>query len=206
MRNGDFAIYRKASDGTGGEDLLFQYTPGAGLFPNDVSPDGQSLICESGGVILTVPLTGSDPKGRTGIETLREEFDDETGRISPDGRFLLYRSDEKQAERYEVYVRPFDPATGKVGDRKWQVSKDGASAMLHWRNDGKEVFFRGLNLDSNDLYVMAAEVGASPEFHAGTPKMLFKLPGPLNGNLGNISRDGQQFVFAIDVPAAKAEP
>ncbi len=189
MRNGDFAIYRKASDGTGGEEILFQYTAGAGLFLSDISPDGRSLICESGSVILTVPLTGSDPKSRTAIETLREEFDDETGRISPDGRFLLFRSDEKQAERYEVYLRPFDPAAGKVGDRKLQVSKDGAEAMLHWRNDGKEVFFRGLNLDSNDLYVMAAEVGTSPEFHAGPPKMLFKLPGPVKENLGNISRD-----------------
>ena len=202
LRNGDFAIYRKGLDGSGSEEILSQYTPGAGVFPSDVSPDGQSLIFESGGVILTVPLTGSDAKSRTSIETLREEFDDETGRVSPDGRFLLYRSDEKQAERYEVYVRPFDPSTGKVGEQEWQVSKDGAGAMLHWRGDGKEVFFRGLNLDSNELYVMAAEVGASPAFHAGTPRMLFKLPGPLDGSLGNISRDGQQFVFAIDVPAA----
>jgi hypothetical protein len=54
--------------------------------------------------------------------------------------------------------------------------------------------------------VMAAEVGTGPAFHTGVPKMLFKLPGPLSGNLGNIRSDGQQFVFAINVPAAKAEP
>jgi hypothetical protein len=38
-------------------------------------------------------------------------------------------------------------------------------------------------------------------FHAGAPKMLFKLPGPLSGNLGNVRGDGQQFVFAINVSA-----
>jgi len=206
LRNGDFGIYRRAAEGTGSEEFLFQYTPGASLLLDDVSPDGKSLICESGGVILTVPLTGSDAKARTAIETLREEFDDATGRVSPDGRFLFFRSDEKQAERFEVYVRPFDPSTGKVGEQKWQVSKDGAGAMLHWRNDGREVFFRGLDLDSNDLRVMAAEVGTSPAFHTGAPKMLFKLPGPLAGNLGNVRGDGQQFVFAINVPAAKTEP
>ena len=103
-------------------------------------------------------------------------------------------------------MRPFDPSTGNVGEQKWQVWKDGAAAMLHWRNDGKEVFFRGLDLDSNDLRVMAAEVGTSPAVHTGAPKMLFKLPGPLTGNLGNVRGDGQQFVFAINVPAAKAEP
>jgi hypothetical protein len=53
---------------------------------------------------------------------------------------------------------------------------------------------------------MAAEVSTSPAFHTGAPKMLFRLPGPLAGSLGNISSDGQQFVFAINVPAAKAEP
>jgi hypothetical protein len=36
----------------------------------------------------------------------------------------------------------------------------------------------------------------------GTPKLLFRLPGPLGGNLGNISRDGQRFVFAVNVSAA----
>ncbi|HLK66532.1 MAG TPA: hypothetical protein VKU19_24025 [Bryobacteraceae bacterium] len=205
MRNGDFGIYRIPSDGTGSEEFLFQYTPGAGLVLSDVSPDGKSLICESGGVILTVPLTGSDAKARTAIETLREEFDDSTGRVSPDGRFLLFRSDEKQAERFEVYVRPFDPSTGKAGEQKWQISKDGAAAMLHWRNDGKEVFFRGLDLDSNDLRVMAAEVSTSPAFHTDAPKMLFKLPGPLSGTLGSVTSDGQQFVFAINVPAGKPD-
>jgi Tol biopolymer transport system component len=201
LRDGDFSVFRRAVDGTGAEEFLFKYTPGAGLMISDIAPDEKSIVCESGGVILTVPSTGSDPKTRTAVESLREEFDDSTGRISPDGKFLFFRSDEKQAERFETYIRPFDPATGKVGDAKWQVSKDGVAAMLHWRADGKEVFFRGLNLDSNDLYVMATEISSTPTVHPGTPKLLFKLPGPLSGNLGNISRDGQQFVFAINVPA-----
>jgi len=60
-------------------------------------------------------------------------------------------------------------------------------------------------LDSNDLRVMAVEVTTTPTFRAGTPKLLFKLPGPQGGNLGNISRDGQRFVFAVNVPAANGE-
>lgn len=74
-------------------------------------------------------------------------------------------------------------------------------AMLHWRADGKEMFFRGQNLESNELLVMSVEVSTAPAFRASTPKVLFKLPGPLGGNLGNISRDGQRFVFAVNVPA-----
>jgi len=53
--------------------------------------------------------------------------------------------------------------------------------------------------------VMAVDVTTTPTFRAGVPKLLFKLPGPLGGNLGNISRDGQQFVFAVNVPAANSE-
>ena len=49
---------------------------------------------------------------------------------------------------------------------------------------------------------MAVDVTTTPTFSAGTPKLLFKLPGPIGGNLGNIRADGQQFVFAVNVSAA----
>jgi Tol biopolymer transport system component len=201
FRDGDWPIYRRASDGTGGEELVFRYTPGAFVALTDISPDGKFLVCDSGGIILVVPLTESDPKSRKEIECLREEFTDGVGRLSPDGKFMAFRSDEAQPERGEVYVRPFDASTGMPGNGKWQVSKDGVNAMLHWRADGNEIFFRGLNLDSNDLRVMSVDVTTTPTFRAETPRLLFKLPGPLAGNLGNISRDGQRFVFAVNVSA-----
>ncbi len=201
FRNGDFPVFRRASDGTGDEELVFRYTAGAFVGLSDISADGKYIVCDSGGFIMVVPLTG-DPASRKGIEFLREEFDDTLGRLSPDGRFMAYRSDEAQAERGEIYVRPFNAATGMPGDGKWRVSKDGVLAMLHWRADGKEIFFRGLNLESNELLVVSVDVETTPAFKPGTPKVLFKLPGPLNGNLGNISRDGQRFVFAINVSAA----
>jgi Tol biopolymer transport system component len=201
FRNGDFPVYRRPSDGTGEEELMYRYTAGAFVGLSDISPDGKYLVCDSGGFIMVVPLTG-DPASRKGIEFLREEFDDTLGRLSPDGRFMAYRSDEAQAERGEIYVRPFNASTGLPGDGKWRVSRDGVQAMLHWRADGKEIFFRGQNLESSDLLVVSVDVETTPTFKAGTPKVLFKLPGPLAGNLGNISRDGQRFVFAINVSAA----
>jgi Tol biopolymer transport system component len=201
FRNGDWPIFRRPSDGTGGEELVFRYTPGASLSVSDISPDGRLLVCDSGGVILVVPLTQSDPASRKEIEYLRDEFTDNVGRLSPDGKFLAFRSDEAQPERGEVYVRPFSASPAKPGDRKWRVSKDGVLAMLHWRADGKELFFRGQNLDSNELRVMSVDITTTPTFQAGPPKLLFTLPGPLGGNLGNISRDGRRFVFAVNVPA-----
>lgn len=201
FRNGDFPVYRRASDGTGDEELVYRYEPGAFVGITDISPDGRFLICDLGGFIVAVPLTG-DPASRKGIEFLRTEFNETLGRLSPDGKFMAYRSDEAQAERGEIYVRPFNAATGQPGDGKWRVSKDGVQAMLHWRADGKEIFFRGQNLESNELLVVSVDVETTPAFKPGTPKVLFKLPGPVGGNLGNISRDGQRFVFAVNVPAA----
>jgi Tol biopolymer transport system component len=201
IRNGDFPIYRRLSDGTGDEEFVFQYTPGAGLFPSDISPDGKWLICDAGGYLIAVPLTG-DPKPRKEVETLRDEFLNTVGRISPDGKFIAYRSDEAQPERGEMYVRPFKASSAETGEEKWRLSKDGVNAMLHWRADGKEAFWRGLNLESNDLLLMSVDVTTTPTFSVGAPKLLFKLPGPIGGNLGNISRDGQRFVFAVNVSAA----
>jgi hypothetical protein len=54
----------------------------------------------------------------------------------------------------------------------------------------------------NELNVMPVDVTTTPTVTVGTPKQLFKLPGPLGGNLGNISRDGQRFVFTVNVSAA----
>lgn len=75
FRNGDFPVYRRLADGTGDEELVFRYTPGAFVGLSDFSPDGKFLICESGGVIMVVPLTG-DAASRKEIEFLREEFTD----------------------------------------------------------------------------------------------------------------------------------
>ena len=204
LRNGDWPVMRRASDGNGNEELIFRYTPGAFLNVTDISRDGRFIVCDSGGVILVVPLTGN-PESRQAIEYLRDEFTDNVGRLSPDGKFLAFRSDEAQPERGEVYVRPFDASNNTPATRKWQVSKDGVLAMLHWRADGKEIFYRGLNLETNELRVMSVDVTTAPGFSVGTPKLLFRLPGPLGGNLGNISRDGQRFVFAINVPAGETK-
>ena len=129
---------------TGKEELLFRYTPGAFVGLSDISSDGKFLVCESGGVVLLVPLTVNDEAERKPIDYLRDEFANETGRLSPDGRFIAYRSDEAKPERFEVYVRPFDAAK-PVDDKKWQVSKggvpgvsnEGVVSTLYWRDDGR---------------------------------------------------------------------
>jgi len=202
FRNGDNPIYRVLSDGTGKDEFVFQYTPGAFLGPTDFSPDGKWLTCDAGGYLISIPLD-VDANSRKHVETMRDEFFNQAGRISPDGKFIAYRTDEAKPDEGEVYVRSFNAASAQLGDGKWRLSKDPINAMIHWRADGKEVFWRGLDRESTvpGMLVMSVDVTTTPAFTAGTPKLLFKLPGPLGGTLGNISRDGQRFVFAVNVSA-----
>jgi Tol biopolymer transport system component len=195
-------IYRRASDGTGDEELLFRYTPGAGMVLTDWSPDGKFLTFYTG-VLLVVPLrAGEKALDRKAIEWLREDYDAVQGRFSPDGRFLAYLSNEADAEKMQVYVRPFDaskPETPGPGSAV-QVSKNGSIGMIFWRQDGKEMYFM-----TRDWEVMAVDVTTVPTFQAGTPRLLFKLPGPLPGNPAqwkNVSPDGERFVFAMPTTAA----
>ena len=116
-------IYRKAWDGSGREELLYRYTPGAGMQLTDFSADGRFATFNGGGIVAVVPLTGTDdPLAREAVDFARDEFEVGLGRFSPDLRFMAFGSNE--TGRFEVYVRPFDAATGEAaGDEKWQVQR-----------------------------------------------------------------------------------
>jgi Tol biopolymer transport system component len=197
------AIYRRLADGSGAEDMLFRYTPGAGINLTDISPDGKFVIFGSGGVVFAVALTGTDPLTREAIEFSREEYDVFNGRLSPDGRFMAYVSNESN-NRTEIFVRPFDASKGTaVGEQKWQVTRDGANGGIVWGADSKEIYFGKGDLPTGDMLVYAVDITAAPSFQPGTPRLLFRMPQSLQPNTGqrNISRDGQQFVFVVTTAA-----
>ena len=199
------SIYRKAADGTGEAEQVFSYTPGAGMVLTDWSPDNKFMTFFTG-VIVLVPI-GNDQKApeRKEIDWLREDYDAGQGRFSPDNRYIAFLSNEADVDRGEVYVRPFDPnkPDAPLTGPAVRVSKDGAVGMITWRQDGKELYFMTRNWE-----VMAVDVETTPTFKAGTPRMLFSLPGPLPGNpmqWKNVSHDGQRFIFAMPTATAHRE-
>jgi Tol biopolymer transport system component len=198
------SIYRKAADGTGAAEHVFSYTPGAGMVLTDWSQDNKFMTFHTG-VIVLVPLSGSQKVSeRKEIDWLREDYDAGLGRFSPDNRYIAFLSNEADVDRGEVYVRPFDtnkPEAPHSGPAI-RISKDGAIGMVAWRQDGKELYFMTRNWE-----VMAVDVETTPTFKAGTPRMLFSLPGPLPGNAlqwKNVSPDGQRFLFAMPTNAGLA--
>src|SRR5262249_26768975 len=129
---------------------------------------------------------------------LRNNFNPLGARVSPDGRWIAFRSTE--SGRNEIYVESFTPApdAGSAATTgKWMVSRDGGSGMIHWRQDGKELYY--LSLDGG---VMAVPITTSPSFQAGTPERLFNVPASFMrttaaGSAGDVSPDGQRFLLAL---------
>lgn len=201
MRNNFAGIYRKPWTGQGTEEQLFRYTSGAGMVLTDFSKDGRFVAADGGGLVMVVPLTGNDALKREAVDFARSEFEAGAGRFSPDGRYVAFGSNE--TGRFEVYVRPFDPATGEaIGETKWQISKEGAMGGLNWREDGKELFFLSADQASRQVRVMAVDVSTTPVFTVGTPRELFRVQGPLPGNPAqwkNVTPDGNRFIFAMPV-------
>jgi Tol biopolymer transport system component len=99
------SIYRKLSDGTGDAELLFRYTPGAGVPLTDWSPDGKFLTFFTG-VLLVVPLQADvKPLDRKALEWLRDDYDAVVGRFSPDQRLLAFYSNQEDVSE-NAAVRP----------------------------------------------------------------------------------------------------
>jgi Tol biopolymer transport system component len=89
-------------------------------------------------------------------------FEEHRGQFSPDGRWVVYISDE--SGRPEIYVRPFPGPGGQ-----WQVSTNGG-VQPRWNPDGKELYYI-----APDGQLMAASIAVqNGAIEAGAPMALFQ--------------------------------
>lgn len=189
------SVYRKAADGTGEPELLFRYTPGAGVGLSDWSPDGKFLTFSTG-VLLMIPVQSPQkPLDRKALEWLREDYEAFDARFSPDGKFLAFMSNEAEVRTFQIYVRPFDSnkPDAPAGPAVQVTNLKGGAAGVAWRQDGKEMYYL-----TRDREGVAVDVTFTPKFQTGAPRTLFKLSDPLVGS-GDVGPDGQRFVVAMPV-------
>jgi hypothetical protein len=152
-------VFRRRSDGSGPEEDL--YSCAEHVHVTDWAPDGGSLLVDVFGAETRVDvmrLTLGD--GSALKPYLATRFDESSGRISPDGRWVAYRSNE--SGRDEIYVQPF-PA----GGAKLQVSTEGGTQPV-WARDGRTLYYRS----ATDL--MAARVMPGERIAFQPPQALFK--------------------------------
>ena len=121
---------------------------------------------------------------------LRGKYNELFPQISPEGRWLAYRSNE--SGRDEIYVRPF-PDVDSGGP--WRVSTSGGSYPL-WSPDGKELYY------ISSSAIMAVSVETEPTFKPGPPRSLFQ-----NKYWGNfdIHPDGKRFLMLRTSETANTE-
>ena len=115
---------------------------------------------------------------------LQAKYSQYGARLSPDGGWLAYQSEESGIS--EIFVRSFPESR-----ERRQVSSGGGS-QPRWRGDGRELFYI-----SPDSKVMAVEVGTGPPFEAGPAHALFQtriLPLIEARNHYDAAADGQRFV------------
>jgi hypothetical protein len=140
---------------------------------------------------LVLPLTGD----RKPFPLLQTQFGEAAGRISPDGRWVAYRSNE--SGRNEIYVAPFPGPGGK-----WQISTAGGY-YPRWRHDGSEIFYL-----TPDNRLMAASVnGKGAGFEVGAVKLLFATRIVFAGGYQyDGSADGQRFLIDTAPEQATSAP
>jgi len=180
--NGGFGLWIMNADGSGQPEQLLS-SP-VNISATTFSADGSQLIFSQGqgteSKIVMLSLTEIENP----IQDLfpANEYQD-TAEISPDGRWIVYGSDEDAGRR--IFVRPFP----NVEDGKWLVANiDGREA--HWGADDT-LYFQG-----TDSMIYRVNVDSQNGFRAGRPEALFRAQyQPFAEPNFNVSPDGSQILY-----------
>jgi eukaryotic-like serine/threonine-protein kinase len=159
----------------------------------DWSPDGTTLIgyCQrtvTGFDITTIRL--DDPKHEL-HDFVASPSLERGPRFSPDGRWVVYASNE--SGRFEVYVVDFPNAAVKL-----QVSREGGTTPI-WSTDGSEIVFR----QPPDA-IMAAPVSRKGDpIEVGSPVRLGLSDASTDAP---VAADGKRFLVLQRAPGANNRP
>jgi serine/threonine protein kinase/Tol biopolymer transport system component len=178
-KDGQVSIMAKPANGAAGEETLYT---SKGLWTlADWSRDGRYLIVnQTNGYqalegIGTIDLQGErklTPYNPVGFSP----------RISPDGRWMMYVSNE--SGRPEVFVQNFPTPT-----MKFQISTAGSYHGL-WSHDGRQIFYIAL-----DRKMMAVDVKTGDNFEAGNPRALFQTRTAEMFDTFSTSPDDRRFLI-----------
>jgi serine/threonine-protein kinase len=184
-------LFWKAADGTGAAERLttspYAQRPHFWL-------DDKKLLFEEVGLEtrqdLHLLLMGDETTSRPLLNT---QFTEDRPAISPDDRWIAYRSDE--SGQSEIYVRPFP----NLEEGKWLISRGGGTSPI-WGPNGRELFYRGLNEEE----MMIVRIETEPTFTYTTPEILFAGDYFRSRNRNyDISPDGQRFLMLKEIESTE---
>ena len=180
--DGQTAAYVINADGSGAPERLSERA--VRQHRSLVSLDGQlAHVFEENGDIFLQEFH-SDSR-RTLVAT---QFEESSPRVSPDGRWLSYISNE--SGKIAVYVRPFPS-----GEGRWQIYTQHGPTHV-WAPDSSAIYC--YNHETRE--VVRVPFQTSPRIEGGMPKVLFSTP-PDVGFAPSILPTGDRFVTGRDLPA-----
>jgi dipeptidyl aminopeptidase/acylaminoacyl peptidase len=161
-RNGQTSIYVKLSNGSAVEEPLVS-SPELKWNPT-FSPDGKFIIYAQLNPKTNTDLYRVSTESDKRVEMfLQTNFIEAQPRVSPNGRWVAYVSNE--TGKFEVYVQTFPVAGSKL------LVSVGGGSQPQWRADGRELYYY-----APDRKLMAVEVnGDSPTFTVGIARPMFDI-------------------------------
>ncbi|HEX4946668.1 MAG TPA: protein kinase [Blastocatellia bacterium] len=191
-REDGFRLFQKAANGAGKEEPMSDFK----AIATDWSRDERFIFFNYGypkpGEIWVQPLA----EGQQPFLFIQAEGGQTEARLSPDGHWLAYVSDE--SDRLEIYVQRFP-----TGGNKKQVSTNGGAGP-YWRRDGKELFYY-----ASDGKLMAVPVVSGDSCEMGTAVPLFEFRSGSNAPATTsytVTGDGQRFLVNAVVDAEPRAP
>ncbi len=180
---GPTAIWSQPYDRTGTDQLLFQAEWDITGFDVALVEGLPLIVGGNGGQWL------AQPGGSTVEPFLVTDFVEWRPRISPDGRWVAYESDE--SGNREVYVRSFPE-----GGRPWSISR-GAGQIPMWSRSGEEIVYGALGQG-----LLAATVELSEEVRVSSTSVLLSNLTPFEPSVPtrpsasyDVSLDGEQLLL-----------
>ena len=184
-----------AADRSAAPELLTDI--GSMQSPESWSPDGETLVFtqmddpQRGSDIYALALDG-DRKPRA---LLRTKFSEGSPKVSPNGAWLAYSTNE--SGQPEVWAMAY-PGSGE----RIPISTNGGTDPL-WRRDGRQLFYR-----LGDQ-MMVVDISYRPSLTAAKPRVLWRahylagagsscgMAGPTSANY-DVTPDGERFLMIED--------
>ncbi|MBI3208567.1 MAG: protein kinase [Candidatus Solibacter usitatus] len=181
-------LYRKMA---GGGDARPVHALQENVYPAEWLKDGSITFLNRFGRNFYRLASGAGAKPETLLKT---EYNKDGLRVSPDGRWAAYNTNE--SGRHEVYIAAFP----SFAERR-QVSSAGG-VQGYWRKDGKELFY--LTLEGN---MMSVPIKNGVALEAGIPNLLFPTRVPVEYQYDQfaVTGDGKRFLLLESIDS-EAKP
>jgi len=177
--SGRYRVFSSAADFSSDEAIeLFDHEHNA--YPSSFGPGGDLVFTERIG-LEDLNILRSPTSGREVVDVVRTSFREGDGVVSPNGRFLAYRSNRSGVD--EVYVEAFPD-----GGPRTQVSSGGGS-YPRWSPVGDELFYW------NDNRFMAVQVRTEPDFALKAERRILFESDAFFTFSYDVARDGRQFLM-----------